>query len=74
MRPIPDFDNVDEMIKRGKISTLYSARKEATECLRDAYTAMQAASWPDLHTHASIARDAAERLATLAVMWDEIYA
>lgn len=72
MRPPPNLFDVDEMVKRGKMSTLYSARKDATECLRDAYTAMQAASWPDLHTHASNAREAAERLATLAAMWDEV--
>ena len=74
MKPPPDLTDDELMLKRGKIRTLYSARKDATECLRDAYTAMQAASWPDLHTHASNAREAAERLATLAAMWDEVTA
>ncbi len=74
MKPPPDLTDDELMLKRGKISTLYSARKDATECLRDAYTAMQAAQWSELHTHASNAREAAERLATLAAMWDEVTA
>jgi hypothetical protein len=72
VKPPPDLTDDELMLKRGKIRTLYSARKDATECLRDAYTAMQSAPWPDLHTHASNAREAAERLATLAAMWDEV--
>jgi hypothetical protein len=72
VKPPPDLTDDELMLKRGKIRTLYSARKDATECLRDAYTAMQAAPWSELHTHASNAREAAERLATLAAMWDEV--
>lgn len=60
------------MIKRGRASVLFSARKEAIEILRDAHTALQTGEFgPALALHARIARDAADRLLTLAAMWDE---
>lgn len=74
MKPVPDLGNEAEMMKRGRISSLYSARKEALEILRDAFTAMQ--SGPDfgkqLETNAQIAKDAADRLLILSAMWNEV--
>jgi hypothetical protein len=72
MKPLPDLDNEAAMLKRGRLSVIASARKDAAETLRDAYTLMQSNDWADLATHARVARDAADRLVTLAAMWDEV--
>jgi hypothetical protein len=68
MRALPDIADAEAMRKRGVASALWSARTDAIGCLRDAYTAMQAADWIELQQHASIARDAADRLMKLADM------
>ena len=61
------------MLKRGRVSALFSARKEAIEILRDAHTALQVGEFgPALALNARIALDAADRLLTLAAMWDEV--
>lgn len=72
MKPLPDLDNEAAMLKRGRLSSIASARKEAAETLRDAYTLMQSNDWADLAAHARVARDASDRLVTLAAMWDEV--
>ena len=72
MKAMPDLDNEADMLKRGRRSAIASARKEAAETLRDAYTLMQSHDWADLSTHARVAREAADRLITLAAMWDEL--
>lgn len=73
MKPPPDLNDEAAMLKRGRASALYSARKDALELLRDSFTAMQGDGefGPALALNARIARDAAERLITLSVMWDE---
>jgi hypothetical protein len=74
MKPPPDLNDEAAMLKRGRVSALYSARKEAIELLRDAFTAMQQGGGefgPALALNARIARDAADRLLTLAAMWHE---
>lgn len=72
MKPLPDLNNEAAMLKRGKLAAIASARKEATETLRDAYTLMQSHAWADLAEQARVARDAADRLITLAAMWAEV--
>ena len=73
MKPPPDLSNEADMLKRGRVSAMYSARKEALEILRDSFTAMQqGGDWAPLAVNARIARDAADRLVTLAAMWDEV--
>lgn len=73
MKPPPDLNNEADMIKRGRVSALYSARKDALVILRDAFTSMQQGDdWAPLAINARIARDAADRLLTLAAMWDEV--
>jgi len=72
MRALPNLDDEAAMLKRGRLSVIISARKEAAETLRDAHTFMQSNDWADWATHARVARDAADRLITLAAMWEEV--
>lgn len=74
MKPPPDLNDETAMIQRGRASALFSARKEAIEILRDAFTALQSGGefGQALALNARIARDAADRLVTLAAMWDEV--
>lgn len=72
MKPLPNLDDEAEMLKRGRISAIYAARKDAIETLRDAHTRMQADDWADMDAQARIAKSAADRLITLAAMLTEI--
>lgn len=73
MKPPPDLADEAAMLKRGRMSALRAARKDAIVILRDAYTAMQSdGEWGAMATNARIARDAADRLITLSAMWDEL--
>lgn len=74
MKPLPNISDEAAMIHRGKMSAISTARKDAAEVLRDATTLVQAAEWSELPHHARTARDAAERLLTLAAMWGEVRA
>ena len=74
MKPIPDINNQDAMVKRGQMSALGSARNDATEELRDALSTVNSATWEQLHGEAVKARAAAERLLTLSAMWQEVTA
>ena len=60
------------MLERGRRSALHQARKDATEGLRDAYTLLQGAEWDVLDSHADVIATHAERLKTLAAMWQEV--
>ncbi len=72
MRPLPDLNDEAAMLKRGKQSALGTARNDAAEALRDAAVAVQSADWPELHDTAERASKAAERLKTIASMWNEL--
>lgn len=73
MKPPPDLADEAAMLRRGRSSALFSARKEAIDILRDAHTALQSGEFgPALALNARIARNAADRLLTLAAMWDEM--
>ena len=72
MRAMPDINDEAAMLLRGKRSVLGSARMEAAEALRDACTMVQSADWETLAKHADDAAKAADRLKTLAAMWEEL--
>jgi hypothetical protein len=72
MKPLPNINDEPAMLLRGKRSLIASARNEAAEALRDATVLVQSADWPDLARHADIAAMAADRLKTLAAMWEEL--
>jgi hypothetical protein len=74
MKPPPNLQDDAAMLAIGKRSALRSARSDATESLRDALSAVNAADWHEMYGAATRARDAAERLLTLAAMWDEVTA
>ena len=75
MKPPPDLSDEAAMLKQGRISALRAARKDAIVILRDAYTAMQGdGEWGAMLISARVARDAADRLITLAAMWNEVSA
>lgn len=70
MKPLPDLENTDAMLLRGRRSVLASARNEAAEALRDACTFIQSSDWDELPAHAVKAREAASRLIDVAGLWD----
>lgn len=71
MKPLPNLDDEAEMLKRGRISAIYAARKDAIEALRDAHTRMQADDWADMEMQARAAKAAADRLITLSAILTE---
>ncbi len=72
MRALPNINDEQAMLLRGRQSAIGAARKEAAEALRDACTMIQSAEWEQLAKHADDAAQAAERLKTLAAMWGEL--
>ena len=70
MKPLPNLNDEAAMLLTGKRSAIGSARNDACKELRDAATFVQSADWPELMDAADRARMAAERLKTLAAMWD----
>jgi hypothetical protein len=72
MKPLPDINNDAAMLIRGKRSAIGAARNDAAEALRDACTFIQGADWEDLPLYATNAKQAADRLLTLAAMWEEL--
>jgi hypothetical protein len=60
------------MLKRGRQSALGSARNDAAQALRDAAVHAQGADWAALPAIADDAVQAAERLRTLAGMWETL--
>lgn len=72
MRPLPDINDDAAMIQRGKRSALGAARNDAAEALRDACTHVQTAEWGELKDAARKAQAAAERLQTIAAMWNDV--
>ena len=72
MKPLPNINDEAAMLLRGKRSVIASSRNEAAEALRDACVSVQSADWSDLRQSAEQAKAAADRLMTLAAMWDEL--
>ena len=72
MKPLPNINDTEAMNRIGKRSAMQSARMDAADALRDAYTLVQCAEWHELQRAAEAARSAAERLLTLAAMWQEL--
>lgn len=68
---LPDLTDEPAMIRRGKMSAIGSARAEAQAALRDASTYCQSCDWGGLAKYADDAIKAAERLKTVAALWDE---
>jgi hypothetical protein len=71
MKALPDLTNGPAMIKRGQMSAIGSARAEAQAALRDASTHCQSCDWAGLAQFADDAIAAAERLKTVAALWQE---
>jgi hypothetical protein len=67
MKPLPDLEDAEAMILRGRRSVLASARNDALEELRDAYTAIQSDPIENMRTEKII--KAAERLAEISKLW-----
>ena len=72
MKRLPDINDEKAMLERGRRSAIGAARKDAAETLRDACTMCQSSEWAVLSKHARDAAEAAERLLTLAAMWEEM--
>lgn len=72
MNRLPDLDDAHAMALAGRRSTLWHARKEACEALRDACVACQSADIADpdaVAIHATESIKAAERLIEVANLW-----
>lgn len=72
MKPLPDIDDSDAMMLRGKRSALYEARRETLEAMRDAYTVLSGADWDDMQEKLSPIKSLAQRLETILTLWDSI--
>jgi hypothetical protein len=72
MKPLPDLDDTDAMLLRGKRSALASARNEADIALRDAYTVLQGADWPEVQRRAAEVSSLAMRIQTIASIWESL--
>jgi hypothetical protein len=72
MRALPDLDNTEAMLLRGKRSAIGAARNEAAQELRDQCTILQGCTWEAVQHHVPQARAALDRLLTLTAMWDEL--
>jgi hypothetical protein len=67
MKPIPDLNNEKAMAARGRRAALWSARKAACEELRHAATTLlHDDDITDVAPHAAIAREAIDRIETVA--------
>lgn len=71
MNKLPDLHNDEAMLKRGRRSAIGSARNEALAALRDACTYCNSAEWSELAQRSDEAIAAAERLKTVAALWQE---
>ena len=69
MRPLPNLSDEAAMLRRGRESALWAARKDALETLRDALTACNASGMDDLSGPAHEAADAAQRLIEISTAW-----
>ena len=72
LKPLPDFDDTGLMAARGRRSALMSARNEAAEALRDACVAVQSADVSEVGIPALAAILAAERLQSIAALWEQL--
>ena len=72
MKSIPNLDDTNAMLTKGKRSALGTARNDAAEALRDAMVHVQAADWHELHAAVDALTAPAERLKTLAAMWSDL--
>lgn len=70
---MPDLTNAERMAAWGRRSALLSAKREASEALRDASTRCQSAEPAnDLREHAQEAKDAADRLLLVCELWGSL--
>lgn len=72
MKPLPDLTDTEDMLKRGRLSALYSAEREAKEALRDACTRMQSAAGDDMLLRAEEVEAALKRLKDIRDMHHRI--
>lgn len=72
MKPLPDLSDEAAMLLRGKRSALAAARSNAMIELRDAYTALDGADWPDMRPRLETIRSIAEQLLTISLLWDNL--
>lgn len=69
MKPLPDLNDSEAMVARGRRSALMQARKEALEALRDEITFLNSVDLSELsggHLH-----EIAERLNDISAAWGQ---
>lgn len=71
MKPLPDIHNAEAMRLRGIQASINGARNDAAGALRDAVTVVQGCSMAELRGALVAVDAAAERLRTVAALWDE---
>jgi hypothetical protein len=67
MKPLPNLEDTEAMVLRGRRSVLASARNDALEELRDAYTSLQSDPIESMNVTKIV--KAAERLAEISGLW-----
>jgi hypothetical protein len=72
MKPLPNLDDHDAMLQRGRRSALAAARNEAIAELRDAYTRMESCEWSELAERMSRVTVAVDRLNEINALWESI--
>jgi len=72
MKPLPNLNDEEAMLLRGRRSALASARNEAAEALRDACTLIQGADFDEVGKLAAEVMEIAERLRVIATKWGEL--
>jgi hypothetical protein len=68
---LPDLTDEAAMLLRGRRSAIRSMREECMIALRDAYTHLQTMDYEELSAGADAVVAAAERLKTVAALWEE---
>ena len=72
MKPLPRLEDEAAMLERGRRSALAATRNDAEAALRDAYTALTAADWPELAGSLAKVDACVARLHWVAEQWQKL--
>jgi hypothetical protein len=72
MKPLPNLDDTQAMIAKGRRSALMSARNDAMDELRDSFTKMQSLEIGAIQALANKAHECCLRLIDVSVKWNEL--
>ena len=73
MKPLPNLDDEQAMLQRGRRSALAAARSDAMIELRDAYTALDCPEWAEFSRRLPRVKAAVLRLETVDILWGHVH-